>query len=198
MMPARAFSALALMLAATLGLAACETPNAMPTGYVYHDSLYKSPAPPPSPKATQAQRESMGVDQATQFRDGVYGLLDRLTQRAGLPPQPVYIQKPEPMSAFYMNIDNSLRDSMRHMGYTIADQPGGTYVFAYEAQPITYVQAPDPGAPNVALTLRVYNGVGAQARLLTQETANIHINGADSMQIPMATYPDLPGPQING
>ena len=116
-----------------LALSGCSHPNAMPTGYTYHNDTYKSAAPPPSRKITAEQRKYMDAAQAEQFRDAIYDLLTRLSSRAGMPPKPVYILAPDPMTTFYANIDNDLREGMRHLGYAISDVPTGAYVFAYNA-----------------------------------------------------------------
>ena len=119
-----------LALTACAALSACSMPNSLPRGYAYHGEEYKSPNPPESPKFTSQQRASMGPEQADQFRMSVYSLVENLTNRAGMPPKPVYVMKPEPMTPFYANMDNDLRESLRHMGYRLTDTPENAYVIA--------------------------------------------------------------------
>ncbi len=191
------------VLAFSLAGCAGNGPSAMPTGYKYHSEVYKSPNPPPTPKLTTKQRKYMDVEQAEQFRDGVYELLVRITDRAGMPPKPVYILRPEPMTAFYANIDNDLRESMRSIGYVISDTPENAYVFSYDATIIgrsfnNYVNSRgekeqiSSGEPNVALTLKIFNGAGSKSRMLTHETGRFFIKGAELLHIEEARYNLLP------
>lgn len=178
-----------------VSLSACSTshPNAMPSGYTYHRDTYKSPAPPPTSKVTASQRKYMDAAQAEQFRDAVYDLLQRLTYRAGMPPKPIYILAPDPMTTFYANIDNDLRESMRHVGYALSDVPVGSYVFAYDArvkeQPRGYVSE---GEPNVELILKVFDQVSPNARMLSEESGWYYIQGAEYLNIKPAHYSALP------
>ena len=183
----------ASVLALSLGACSGTSPNYMPTGYKYHSDVYKSPTPPPTPKLNVEQRQYMDAAQAEQFRDGVYELLVRITERAGMPPKPVYVMSPEPMTAFYANIDNDLRESMRSIGYVLSDTPVGAYVFAYDAgiigqetkQRLSKIkkQPMSTGTPNVALTLQIFDSLGENARMLTQETGQFFIRGAEALHI---------------
>lgn len=180
--------ALFAVCASVLALAACDAPNYLPDGYVHHNKPYKSQLPPPSPKFTQVQRATMGPEQADQFRMAVYQLVDNLTNRAGMPPKPVHVLKPEKMSALDMNIDNDLRESLRHVGYTLSDTTDGAYVMTYAAEVLkdkdgkVVSTSADQGA-NVRLTLFVHDSVGENSKLLTKETGDFYINGADKMVI---------------
>lgn len=179
-------------------LAACS-PNAMPKGYVYHDDTYKSPNPPESPKFTQLQRSTMGPEQADQFRLAVYQLVDNLTMRAGMPPKPIFVHKPEPMTPFYANLDNDLRESMRHVGYRLSDTPDGAYVFAYTAETAKKEKgAPDDGTPNVRITLYVFDQIGENGKLLTQEAGDFYIRGAEELNVPFASFPGVLIPEPTG
>jgi hypothetical protein len=176
--------------AALCGLAACDHPNAMPTGYTYHHELYKSPAPPMPRVITDAQRKYMDETQAEQFRDATYILLERLTQRAGMPPKPVYVMAPTPMTNFYANIDHTLRENMRHIGYALSDTPEGAYIFTYDAMLL------DPtvsNGNNVELVLRVFNTMGENARMLSAETGQYYIQGAETLRIKPTGYADRLG-----
>ncbi|HPD82992.1 MAG: hypothetical protein R3D88_04175 [Alphaproteobacteria bacterium] len=176
-----------------LAVSACAHPNAFPSGYTYHKQEFKSPAPGASKKVTEQQRRYMDSVQAEQFRDAVYDLLTRITTRAGMPPKPVYILQPEPMTTFYANIDNDLRESMRHIGYAIADMPEGAYVFAYDAQ---YIKSESDapmieGQPNVEITLSVFNGLGPEANQLTVESGQYYIQGAETLNIKPTNYAEM-------
>lgn len=188
------FSLLALG-ASVVGLNACSVnhPNGMPSGYTYHHQAYKSPSTPPSLKVTPDQRRYMDAAQAEQFRDAVYDILKRLTARAGMPPKPIYVLQPDPMTTFYANIDNDLREGMRHIGYAISDLPVGAYVFTYDARilekPRGYISQ---GEPNVELILKVFDSVSQNARMLSQESGWYYIQGAETLRIKPATYKTLP------
>lgn len=172
---------------------AMQHPNAMPSGYTHHNKTYKSATPPPSKKITKQQRQHMDAMQAEQFRDAVYGLLKRVTNRAGMPPKPVYILAPDPMTPFYANIDNDLREGMRHLGYAISDSPIGAYVFAYDARLINKSRsAMSAGNPNVELVVKVFNKVGEDARMLTEEIGHYYIKGAEVLHIKPSHYTLLP------
>ncbi len=187
--------------AAVIALTACQ-PNALPTGYVYHDQVYKSANPPESPKFTQEQRATMGPEQSDQFRLAIYDLVDKLTQRAGMPPKPVFVQKPEPMTVFHANLDNDLRESLRHVGYRLADMPVGAYVFSYSVEVFKKAKdAPvvdDPSVPNVRIGLYVSDKLGDDSRILTQEIGDYYIKGADKMNLPFAFFPGTMIPEPTG
>lgn len=179
--------------AALLALAACSMPNSLPRGYVYHGDAYKSPNPPESPKFTSVQRASMGPEQADQFRLAVYSLVENLTNRAGMPPKPIFVMKPEPMTPFYANMDNDLRESLRHMGYKLSDTADGSYAFAYNANVLKKKNAKDAAvidtSPNVHLVIYVMDGVGEDAKILTQEEDDFYIRGAEDLNVPFASFP---------
>lgn len=184
--------------AGALGLAACS-PNAMPKGYVYHDKPYKSPNPPESAKFTELQRATMGPEQAEQFRLAMYQLVDNLTNRAGMPPKPVYVMKPEPMTPFYSNLDNDLRESLRHVGYRLSDKPDGAYVLTYSAE-VLKKEKPAAGdtSPNVRLTLNVHDKAGEEGKLLTKESGDFYIQGAETLNVPFASFPGTFIPEPTG
>ncbi len=190
-------SILALSVCAA-ALTACSTPNSLPDGYTHHNKPYKSQVPSQSGQFTTAQRQTMGPQQADQFRLAVYQLVDSLTERAGMPPKNIYVAKPEPMTAFYANMDNDIRESMRHVGYTLTDSPVDAYVFTYAATPLPN---PAAGAPNVHLAIHVYDGIGKDGKLLTSEEGDFFIQGAEKLQVPFAAFPEVvPGflPQPTG
>lgn len=181
--------------ASVLSLGACSYshPNAMPSGYTHHHEEYKSPTPAGSSKVTVEQRKYMDAAQAEQFRDGIYDLLERLTMRAGMPPKPVYIMAPDPMTTFYANLDNDLRESMRHIGYAISDTPEDAYVFTYEALPLKSLQdQTSNGSDNVQITLRVFNALSKDARQLAEETGQYFIQGVEALSIAPSSYSVLP------
>lgn len=190
----RHFGLLALG-ASALALSGCGLthPTSMPGGYTHHQSTYKSADPMPSAKVTVQQRKYMDAVQAEQFRDAVYDLLERITRRAGVPPKPVYVLAPDPMTTFYANIDNDLREGMRHIGYALSDTKTGAYVFAYDAKLLT---APrdgfSAGADNVELVLKVFDSADVNARMLTQDSGRYYIQGAEDLNITPARYRVLP------
>lgn len=191
-------------------LAACQVPHAFPSGYIHHGKEFKSATPPPSSKFTMVQRATMGVEQAEQFRLAVYSLVENLTTRAGLPPKPVYVLRADPMTPFYANIDNDVRESLRHMGYRLSDTPQGAYIITYNAMaikppavsegmtpaPIVVSAQENTSVPNVTIGLFVHDGVGEQSRLLTKEEGDFYIRGADVMSIPFAQFKDVTNPAL--
>lgn len=185
-------------------LAGCSMPNSLPRGYVYHADEYKSPNPPESPKFTSQQRATMGPEQADQFRMAVYSLVENLTNRAGMPPKPIYVLKPDPMTPFYANMDNDLRESLRHMGYRLADTPEGAYAFAYNANVLQKPKTPGVAepvidtSPNVRLFVYVMDGVGENAKILTQEQGDFYVRGAEELNVPFATFPGTFIPEPTG
>jgi len=176
------FSLLSVIL-----LSACATnPNYFPDGYKYHGEPYKSAAPGPSSKVTKAQRKTMGPEQAEQFRMALYDLTDKLTERAGLPPKAVYVKPHDPMNAFYAQVDNDLREAMRHLGYTLAAGPDNAYVFTYHAELIEAPKVDEEAIAdllenreNVEIILQVFTGVDKAATQLTEERGAYRINGVD-------------------
>jgi len=197
----RSRAALALT-ACTITLAACAAPNYFPDGYTHHAKAYKSQDPPPSPKFTQEMRATMGPEQADQFRLAVYALVERLTERAGMPPKSVHVVKPDKMTPLHANIDNDLRESLRHMGYKLADMPGPeSYAFAYSAAVIKdwngNPMADDGATANVRIALYVYDRAGEGSRLLTQEIGDFYIKGAEVLNIPLTNFPGLAMPNLS-
>ncbi len=187
---------------AALSVSACsnvfDRPHFWPTGYTYHNEEFKSATPEPSDKFTSLQRSNMGPEQAEQFRMSVYSLVQSLTARAGLPPKAVFVLQPEPLTPFYANIDNDLRESLRHSGYRLADQAGtDAYVFTYVANIIKQdknAPAAAPGTPNVHLSLFVYDRLAKDARLLTEESGDFYIKGAEDLKVTPPKFKDLPAP----
>lgn len=183
----------------TLSLGACSVtePNFMPRGYTNHGEIYKSKTPPPSQRVTNEQRSDMGPVQAEQFRSATYDILTRLTSRAGLPPKPVYIEAVNPMTPFYANIDNDLREAMRSQGYRLADSADGAYIFKYNAELLPGYRSYDlekaqTGSPNIKLTLDVLTDVHGNLKPLTHEVGNYYITGAEGLLIPVPNNKFLP------
>jgi len=219
-----------LMGAAAFSLGACNTinrPHFFPAGYAYHNQAYKSAPPGESPRFTAAQRQTMTPAQADQFRLGIFGLVQSLTDRAGLPPKPVYVVQADPMTPFYARLDNDLRESLRHLGYTLSDTPKDAYALTYSAEGIKddrvpvipstvsetagtknafpsdhsvedSVKADQKGTANVRLALQVFDKVGEDAALLTEESNKIFIEGAEMLTLPFASFPGTLIPEPTG
>ncbi|MFA5593101.1 MAG: hypothetical protein WC989_07290 [Micavibrio sp.] len=187
--------------ACIMALSACSAPNFFPDGYTHHNKPYKSQDPPLSPKFTKEQRAAMGPEQADQYRLAVYTLVDRLTERAGMPPKAVYVVRPDKMTALHSHIDNDLRESLRHIGYRLSDAPDNSYAFAYSAVVIKDWEgrpvADDGATPNVRLALYVFDGMGESARLLTQEIGDFYIRGAEVSNLPQTNFPGIALPGLN-
>lgn len=188
-----------LIALAALTVAACDRPHAFPSGYTYHGEVYKSANPPESRKFTPAQRATMGPEQADQFRLSIYQLAESLTVRAGLPPKDVFVARPEPMNAFYAQMDNDVRESLRHLGYKLADSPAGAYVITYSAASLVDPKNPVPvtdGAPNVRLGIQVFDGMGETATMLTEEAGNFYIRGAEALISSAPVFSGLEAPEV--
>lgn len=167
-------------LSCALSLGACnsiEIPHMFPTGYKYHGKEFNYPAPEQSNVVSTTERQTMGPEQMQQFRMAAIDLLGALTERAGLPPKPVFVKQPDSFSPFYVSLDNALRDAMRQRGYAIASYPQGAYAFIYEASLAN--TAVGPG--NVDITLRVFNGLGPGSKMLTKERGQYFIQGAEEL-----------------
>lgn len=184
---------LSTLLGCSLLLSACEGPGAMPRGYIHHMERYKSPAPGLPSKISDDARASMTADQAKQMRRAVHEVAMALTDRAGLAPRPVYVQTADPLPPFYAMMDNDVRDVMAHIGYRLSDMAEGAYIVQYDAQPIDL-----PGAikddqqthqrPNVTLTLRIIDGPGREGKVLTTQSGDFFIQGAEDLDIPHAHF----------
>lgn len=176
-----------------LALCACEGPGPLPRGYVHHKETYKSPAPGPTPVYSDAQREVLTPAQAKAVRRAVHDLARALTDRAGLAPRPVYVQQADPLTPFYAMIDNDLREVLVHIGYMLAPRPEGAYVFQYDAKkidlPSPMKEAPrDHNMPNVTLTLKIFDGAGRESKMLTTQSGDYFIEGAEVMDISRARF----------
>lgn len=185
------FSILAAILC-TVTLSACEGPGAWPRGYAYHKERFKSPAPGPSSKFTDAQRENMNPAQAKQIRNAMHDLARTLTDRAGLAPKPVYVQTADPLPPFYAMIDNDLRDVLAHIGYAMTAAPDNAYIIQYQAEKIDAPKGETPvPAPNVRLSIIVIDKAGREGKILTTQTGDYFIQGAEDFSIPHANFPLL-------
>ncbi len=192
-----------LLSTAVFGLSACAgvNPSSIPTGYTHHAKVYKSADPIQTPRITKKQRASMTAQQAEDFRNAVYNLVDELTLRAGLPPKPVYVAAVTPMTPFYSNIDNDLREALLNAGYVLSDTPRESYVFAYQAfildAPVPVMTADGKKIEvsdynNVRLALTVSTGLEKGAKKLTEEVADYKIIGAEDLYMPATLYEFLP------
>lgn len=134
----------ALMLSAALGVVACTDSMSMqmPTGYTYHDQVYKAP---PGPEANVKEAKIIHVDTsrmnnmmtetvtmgsalppgfdpndpaiAAQLRLTADELIARLLRNLGRPMEPTYVLDSSPLTA-------ALKDSMARNQLPIAANPG--------------------------------------------------------------------------
>lgn len=170
-------------------LSACGHPNAMPSGYTHHHEAKGSvdvsadsvtPVVAPIYKSTSDDMVLSLVDIDRAMDD----MLRKITARAGVPPKPVFILRPAMPSPFYNAVDSALRTSMRDLGYAISDIETGAYGFAYNARNLSKPRGSEnDGHPNVELMLQAYNKVGAGARLLSEQSGNYFIQGAQKQNI---------------
>lgn len=171
-----------------LALHACKHPNAMPSGYTHHHDTYKSPDATPAVKPATLDNQNVRLSQMD-IDDAVEDLLRKITARAGVSPKPVYILTPSETGAFYNIVDSALRKNMRDLGYAISDTQAGAYAFAYSARELRKPRGSEnDGYPNIELTLSVFNKVGDDARLLTEQMGNYFIAGASDQDIRPVTY----------
>jgi len=175
-----------ILSCSVLALSACGHPNAMPSGYTHHHEQYKSPDATPSQRmgaledfdAGPAPLSQMDVDIA------VDDLLRKITARAGVSPKPVYIMTPDNMGGFYTVVDSALRKNMRDLGYALSDTTTGAYAFAYSARALQKPRGSEnDGYPNVEMMLQVFGDASDGARLLTEQTGNYFITGAQTQDI---------------
>ena len=141
-----------------LFLHACD----LPTGYVYHDQLYKVPVESSSASGARL----ITNDQAAQIYTAVSDLTTRLTDRAGMAPRPVYVETKKPSLQIQTMMDNDLRDSLRSLGYTLTNDPAQGYIIAHRIKAVNMENSP----LNAELTLDIYDGTQEDKRLLTSET----------------------------
>lgn len=127
-----------VVLAAPLALVACAD-TAMPTGYTYHNEVYKAPpgpeASPPAKIVKTTGMNNMGTETVTMSSppelgpdglpiggssayDGVADdLVARMIRNFGRPMEPVFVNDSSPMAP-------SLRGSLKRNGIPVAVNPG--------------------------------------------------------------------------
>lgn len=121
-----------------LALTGCRSvwdPTFMPSGYTWHNDVYKAP---PGPEA-----QSLGYDYSAARNEGqvemwqgiARGLIDSLEAQSGLSAQQIYIEKPAAVNAFNSSLDYALREELRARGYTLASAPGGASLQAQAFAP---------------------------------------------------------------
>ncbi len=160
--------ALALFFPVLL-LSACN----MPTGYVYHDQLYKAPVQDSSASGAALISQT----QAAQIYRAMSDLTTRLTQRAGLAPRPVYVETPAPATQIQTLMDNDLRDTLRRLGYTLTGDPAQGYVIAHRIKPVKIENSP----LNAEIALDIFDGRSKKETLLTSETGFYRIDSLDKI-----------------
>ena len=158
-------------LVVLIGLAGCKPVydfNFMPSGYGVEEE-----EPKVDSILTQEQRHA--------WRNAVYEVVSRLTQRAGLPPKPVFVAYSGSQTPFYDNFDNDLREVLLESGYQLSASPDDSYGIIYSVRGLKpkrnkYIKG------NVELTLKVYSSQLQHGEFLTEETATFYIDGADGLQ----------------
>ncbi len=169
-------------------LSACGHPNAMPSGYTHHHNVKNAvdvsaadSVPLSSTYIAAPENQALSLVDVDRAVDD---MLRKITARAGVPPKPVYILKPENPTPFYNAVDNALRTSMRDLGYAISDMKAGAYGMAYNARALRKPRGTEnDGHPNVELMLQAYSNVESGARLLTEQSGNYFIKGAKAQDI---------------
>lgn len=160
---------LALPVFTAVFLSACE----MPTGYVYHDRLYKKPVA----QSTASDAKLISNTQAAQLYAAMADLTARLTERAGLAPRPVYVEPHVPASQIQTMMDNDLRDALRRSGYTLSSDPSSGYVITYRIKTVTL----DQDTKNAEISLDIHDGTQDARPLLTSETGFYVIDSLEDL-----------------
>jgi hypothetical protein len=106
------------------------------------------------------------------------------------------VQSADPLPPFYAMIDNDLRDVLAHIGYALSQTPDGAYIFQYDAEKIDQSTTVKDGeldhqSPNVNLSISVIDGPGREGKVLTTQSGDYFIQGADDFSIPHANFPTL-------
>ncbi|MEZ5918357.1 MAG: hypothetical protein R3D66_00015 [Alphaproteobacteria bacterium] len=117
-----------LFLTAFLSLSACRViadPTFAPSGYTYHQDLYKSP---PGPEAADIGYDYSAVrnDEVQRlWQISVSDLLNQLEdQRGEALPDTVYIRPLDHKNAFNGAFDNALRQELADRGHILTDNTG--------------------------------------------------------------------------
>jgi hypothetical protein len=119
-----------------LALAGCQNyfvkPSVIPSGYSYHNDLYKSP-PSPEPDSigyTYTAEKNERVIQG--MRDKSFELFSQIEQDAGLAGSTFFIANARLHNAQNATFDHALREVVRERGHRIADAPNeNTFVLVY-------------------------------------------------------------------
>ena len=158
----------ALIIGLSISLSACT----MPTGYVYHDGLYKTPTPRGVPGANLISNT-----QSAQISNAMQDLVGRLTARAGLAPKSVYVHTPKPATALQTLMDNDLRDALRRAGYRLASSPEEAgYVMTHDLSQIR----DEIARTSAEISIHVYNGLpGKDVSKLTSENGFYRIESLE-------------------
>ncbi|MFN3700921.1 MAG: hypothetical protein ACK4VI_05275 [Alphaproteobacteria bacterium] len=125
-----------LPLLLILVLAGCHNyvvrPSAVPSGYSYHNDLYKSP-PSPDPTAigyTYSAEKNEHVIEG--MRDRALQLFSQIEQDADLAGSTLYIANARNHNGQNSTFDHALREVVRERGYRIASEPNeDTSVLVY-------------------------------------------------------------------
>lgn len=125
----------ALPLVMILGLTGCQNyfvkPSAIPSGYTYHDDLYKSP---PSPEATNlgyTYSEAKNAELVEGMRVKALELFNQLEGQYDMAGVDFYIYNKHLHNAQNATLDNVLRDIVREKGYRISSVPAGAIGLGY-------------------------------------------------------------------
>lgn len=117
------YSVFPISLTALLSLSACSSPGPMPTGYTYHQEVYKSP---PAEEA-----DSIGYEFSTDknrvvmemMHDVALDLITKMEQRFIIPEKEVYLKPTFLNRAQAQSFDHALRAQLKNRGYILVQTP---------------------------------------------------------------------------
>lgn len=125
----------ALPLVMILGLTGCQNyfvkPSAIPSGYTYHNDLYKSP---PSPEATNlgyTYSEAKNAQLVESMRVKALELFNQLESGYDMAGVGLYIYNTHSHNPQNATLDHVLRDIVREKGYRISSVPDGAIGLGY-------------------------------------------------------------------
>ena len=149
----RAPISLLLLALAPLALSGCElfmNPSAMPSGYTYHQDVYKA-APGPNSKELGYDYSLAKNDEILLvWRESIGDLVNQFEEEIGSTAQAIYIEPLPSDSAFNNTYDDVLREELSARGYTLAPVAGTAPHLRYEAFLPDEKNALAPGADKSA------------------------------------------------
>lgn len=119
-----------------LSLSACRTitdPSFMPSGYTYHQDLYKSP-PGPEAKGIGYDYNAISNAEVLQlWHISLNDLINQLEDERGELPKELYIRPVDHIDAFNTTFDHVLREELENRGHTLKSEAGDELILTFDA-----------------------------------------------------------------